>query len=213
MNFCINAEDLSKTISYRLQRDNTWLRCHNTNVVQEADFVTNERQAIINLLIEDIEIPNGDRHYTINPSMGIEYGNRTQLHYTVYCYRDIFPERPTQEQLENTLLAGNDINRNALILKTDGLFYLVSPFEIQGNDPDIVYQFASFPPNGGLVGPAIQDENFEEYTMNHFLTGMSFWLQHLQTKEVHFTEDSFIGEGLDDLLNIINELETLRNNF
>jgi hypothetical protein len=194
MKFCINIEDPLQSICYRLQLDNSWQSCDDPTVLSLNDFTSIDRQVILNRQIADEKITINNKEYTINSNseLGIDFFAMKDLHYEVYCFRELYPALPIRQQLEQTILNGDDTKNNTLILKTDGQFYLVRPEQIlfQKVDPSFVYQFGGFIAGNGYVGSKINDEKFYSYTKDLFRTGMCHWENHLVKKKLHEQSDN-----------------------
>ena len=214
MKFCINIEDPHQSICYRLQLDNSWQPCNDPTVLSQNDFTTPDRQVVLDRQIANEKITINNKKYTINSDseLGIDFFAMEDLHYEVYCFRELYPALPIRKQLEQTLLNGDDTKNNTLILKTDGLFYLVRPEQIlfQKVDPNIVYQFEGFRAENGYVGSGINDPRFDSYTEDYFRTGMHYWRDHLVKKKLHEQSDNHEGSTMDDLLDIYSELERIK---
>lgn len=214
MKFCINIEDPYRSISYRLQLDNSWYPCSNPTLLSQNDFTSSDRQIILDRQITNEKIMINDKEYIINSDseLGIDFLLMEGLNYKIYCFRELYPTPPLRKQLEQTLLNGDDTINNTLILKTDGLFYLVRPEQIlfKKIDPNIVCQFEGFRARKNYVGPGINDEDFDSYTEDFFRTGMRYWRDHLVKKNLHEQCDNHEGVTMDDLLEIYTELEKTR---
>ena len=210
MKFCINLEQSPQNNIYRLQKDESWELCKNPKIINPNDFIAEDKDTIINLQTHDRIILIGDQQHIINDSGG--FYNDGFLFYTVYGFREAYPNPPVQKQLESILINGNDYKNNTLILDTEGIFKLIDE-EPAYRDPNIVLQFAGFDANNGYVGPSIEDDDFENDMLKYFSTAMHFWRNHLINKELHISEEQNNLETIDDLLDIYDELLEIEIKF
>lgn len=215
MKFCLNIEDYT-SMNYRLQSDNTWRSCDDNRVIQKGDFVTQERDEILALQVENQKITIDNVEFTIANTDGVFFNDMLDLSYAVYGFRDEYPNPPERNQMEKILLEGDDKTDNILLLKTDGIFHLVSPDEIiEKRDPEIVAQFECFQAGTKYVGTSIKENesDFENYILEYFTTAIHYWRNHLVRKLMHEHIDIHEGETTDDLLDIYIELKSIKNSY
>lgn len=216
MNFCLNIENFNKNIIYRLKNDLTWKICKNPTEIAQNDFVTSDREAILKLQVSDEKIVINDTEYIINSTGGLTLSvTNNKLEYSVYIFRDNYPQLPEINQLKETLLNGDDSRGNSLVLKTDGKFYLLNPKEIflKKQDPEIVYEHKRFIAKLGNVGKSIDNKKLDNYTNDIFNISMHYWRNHLKNKVIHIRladlDDNERME-IDKLQDIYTELNKLK---
>ncbi|TDK45559.1 hypothetical protein [Algoriphagus formosus] len=215
MIYCLNIEDPLESICYRLDNNREWQPCEDPTALGQNDFRTNNRIEILDLQVEDESITIEGKVYKINSTDGVDVLAMEDLSYSVYGFREDYPNPPQRKQLEQVLREGDDSVFNTLVLKSDGQFCLINPEEIIFNkiDPEIIYQFEGFVGGNGYVGPTIEDDNFDDYILDFFRTGIHYWRDHLTKKELHQQSDTFEGNDIDDLLDIYSDLERIKNNY
>lgn len=211
MKYTLNIEwDFNINI-FRLNKQEKWAVCSNSALLSSVDYASTDPNEIIKKQIKDINVTIDGEEFEIEPELGSELGNKKQLHYVVYGFRQVYPSPPDENQLLNLLLNGNDSVKNILVLKTDGLFYLLSQTQISDNvkDPDYVVRCNAFMPNRGFVGPTIDDDEIRKYVQNLFKTAIYHWLKHLKDKELDdLMEIEF--ESTDQIPEIVELFEELR---
>lgn len=215
MRYTINIESAFRTNTFRLNKKNQWVRCSNLSAINEGDYVTTNRMDVIGLLKKDISIEIENTKFIIEPEMGTEYGNEKQLHYEIYGFRYDYPQPPGEKQLKDLLIAGDDSVRNSLVLKTDGLFYLLKTEllpDIPAN-PDIVLQYESFQSGNGYVGNSVGSD--ESYIKNLYRIGINYWLNHLRYKILHdFSEVEILqADPAPAIVELFEELQQLKLNW
>lgn len=217
MKYTINIESAYRSNVFRLDNNNKWFRCDNIASINENDRVFINHIDVVSVLKTDLNLELEGAEYEIESGMGTELGNERQLHYEVYGFRHSYPNPPDENQLLNLLLGGDDMVRNVLVLKTDGLFYLLNAYQILDYpvNPDYVVQFEGFQPNNGYVGNSINDNNIRYYVQNLFRIGIFHWVNHLKYKILHDQADIEIrhNDQVPEILELFDELHQIQQNW
>lgn len=211
MRYTINIESAHRTNIFRLTKNGLWKRCRDVTKIDTEDYVSSNRVDIQGLLKENISIEVDGQEYEIHPEDGTELGNEKELHYELYGFRYQYPAPPSENQLLNVLINGDDSTRNTLVLKTDGWFYLLldGDFTNVPSNPQYVVQLEGFQPYNGYVGNAIQNTKLRNYVQNLFRIGVFHWVNHLKFKILHDFADIEIHDS-DQIPTILNLFEELR---
>jgi hypothetical protein len=213
MLYSLNIESGLFTNNFRLQNDKQWLKCLNPKVISTKDYNSSNPIDIINLQIKDIQITINSEVFDIQSEDGLELMDETQLNYSVYGFRKVYPKSPDANQLEQLLTNGNDTQRNILVLKTDGLFYLLTQNQILDgiSNPEYVLQFEAFQPGNNYVGLTTN----RDYTQDLYKKSIYHWKKHLIDKELHdFAEIVLSSENkLPAILDLFDELNVIKNNW
>ncbi len=215
MKFCLNIYSIHTAISLRLQKDFNWAKCNNPTILSPNDFFTEDAIEILNRQEMDYNVTWEGKTYNINSEMGIDFFSDKVAYYEVYCLRNSYPLPPERAQLENILLNGDDSLDNILILGVNGKFGLIQPQDLipYKRDANIVFQNECYIAGNGYVGPAINDEKFENYILDVFRTNLYFWKEHLRTMKTHYQDDRNKGVDIDDLLDIYDELRIINQQY
>lgn len=217
MRYTINIESADRGNIFRLNQNNLWVRCPDITKINNGDYYTTNRIDLVRLLKKDIELVIDGNKYEIHPEMGTELGNENQLHYEIYGFRQAYPAAPDENQLMNLLINGNDTIRNILVLKTDGIFYLLQQQQIldYAANPEYVVQYEGFQPNNGYVGNSINDNHIRDYVQNIFRVGIFHWINHLKFKILHDQAEIIIKphDQVPEILELFDELHQIQTNW
>lgn len=218
MKYAINIESSFGTNVFRLNNLNVWTICGNSSLLNPTDYQTSNPSDIIDKQVRDLYININGEDFEIESDMGSVVGDETQLYYTVYGFRQNYPNPPDANQLEQLLLNGNNAVKNTLVLKTDGQFYLLSQNQIidDARNPEYVVQCEGFHPHKGYVGPSINDNNIRNYVQNLFKVAIYHWVKHLKDKELHDFMEIILNPHKDhvpEIIDLFSELNEIRNNW
>jgi len=217
MRYTINLESSYRTHNFRLSQNKYWISCDNVTKLNNSDYFTPLQSTIIGLQERNIVLTIDNKKFEVHPEMGTELGNENQLHYEIYGFRQMYPTPPNENQLMNLLLAGNDDVRNILILKTDGIFYLVQQHQIldYASNPEYVVQFEGFQPGNRYVGNSINNNNIRNYVQNLFRIAVFHWINHLKLKILHDHADIQIQshDQVPEILSMFDELYQIEINW
>ena len=215
MRYTLNIESVYRTNKFRLNQNRDWLKCDDVYVLKQQDFYTTNRIDVVNMQKRGIKLSIDKQDFEVHPEMGTELNNENQLHYEIYGFRQRYPSAPSENQLLELLLNGDDKIRNVLILKIDGLFYLLQQDQLLKNksNPGYVLQFEGFQPNNGYVGDTINDNR--NYVQNLFRIGIFHWVNHLRLKILHDQAEIIIREEnqVPEIFELFNELHQIQNNW
>jgi hypothetical protein len=210
MRYTINIESARKTNVFRRNSSFVWNRCAKVSVLNANDYYSINPTDIIELQERDLKITIDQNEFEVESEMGSWFGDETQLHYHIYGFRQNYPTPPQENQLLNLLLNGDDSIRNILVLKTDGIFYLLQQNQILDyvSNPEYVLQFEGFQPNNGYVGATINNNSIRDYVQNIFKTSIRHWIKHLRDKELHDHADIVFDnkDQVDDILELFDKL-------
>lgn len=218
MRFAINIESGYGTNVFRLNNQNIWTVCNNSSLLINTDYQTINPNDIISKQERDLTLKIDGEEFEIESELGTELGNENQLHYSVYGFRQNYPNPPDENQLMQLLLSGNDSVRNILVLKTDGQFYLLSQSQIidYASNPEYVVQCEGFQPNNGYVGSSINDNGVRNYVQNLFKVAVYHWVKHLKDKELHDFMEIVLNPDEDhipEIIDLFGELEEIKNKW
>jgi hypothetical protein len=218
MKFAINIESGYGTNVFRLNNQNVWIICNNSSLLNSTDYQTSNPSDIISKQERDLILKINGEDFEIEPDLGTELGNEKQLHYSVYGFRQNYPNPPDENQLLQLLLSGNDAVRNVLVLKTDGQFYLLSQSQIIDyvSNPEYVMQCEGFQPHNGYVGSSINNNKIRNYVQNLFKVAVYHWVKHLKDKELHDFMDIILNPDEDhipEIIDLFSELDEIKNKW
>ena len=218
MKFAINIESGFGTNVFRLNNQNEWIICSNSSLLNTTDYQTSNLIDIINKQERDLTLQINGVDFEVDPDLGIVSGNENQLCYSVYGFRQNYPNPPCENQLLQLLLGGNDEVRNTLVLKTDGQFYLLSQNQIIDyvSNPEYVVQCEGFQPQNGYVGSSINNNNVRNYVQNLFKIALYYWVKHLKDKELHDFMDIILEpeeDHIPEIIDFFSELEQIKTNW
>jgi hypothetical protein len=217
MKYTLNIESGLSTKIFRLNNQQEWIECSNSSLLNTNDYSTTVTNDIVNKQKRDLTITINSEEFEIEPELGTEFGNENQLHYVVYGFRQNYPKPPDENQLLQLLLNGNDSVRNILVLKTDGLFYLLSQNQILDyvSNPEYVVQCEGFQPGNGFVGPTINDNNIRNYVQNLYREAVYHWVKHLKDKELHDSMEIILNpsDQVPEIIDLFQQLEQIKTNW
>lgn len=201
--------ELKGESDYRLQRDGTWRRLDQDNhALLDSDFQTSSPSEVTNRTPYGNQIELEGTVYKVSPTVGliseVLCGSST-------AYRREFPDSvPSKEQLRAVIATGDDEHANSLILNLQGQFELRRrpPFDINKNDPTVVFRYETFAPGNDYVGlEAAQDETHID---DMFCSSLGGWLVHLTTGQTRAYSDMRSNESSEQLQ---KEIEGLRSSW
>lgn len=215
MKFTINIESGYSTNVFRLNNQNAWTICKDSSLLNPTDYQTSNPNDIIIKQKRDLTLTINGKDFEIEPDLGSELGNESQLNYSVYGFRQNYPTPPDENQLKELLLSGNDAVRNILVLKTDGKFYLLSQSQIieYVSNPEYVVQCEGFQPHNGYVGSSLNNNKIRNYVQNLFKVAVYHWVKHLKDKELHDFMDIILNSQEDhipEIIDLFGELEGIK---
>ncbi|MBI3519257.1 MAG: hypothetical protein HY062_07855 [Bacteroidetes bacterium] len=217
MKYTLNIESSYRSNIFRLTQNKYWAPCADVTVINEDDYCTTNRIDIVSQQRRNVKITIDSGNFEIHPEMGTELGNENQLHYEIYGFRQTYPTPPDENQLMDLLINGNDDVRNILILKTDGIFYLLQQHQIldYASNPEYVVQFEGFQASNGYVGSSINDNHIRNYVQNLFRIGIFHWVNHLKFKILHDQADIQIhpNDQVPEILALFDELHQIQTNW
>lgn len=217
MKYTINIESSLESQVFRLNNELVWQRCNNTSILNETDFQTLDAEHIISLQKQNIKLTIEGQEFEVESETGSWDLDETQLHYHIYGFRENFPTPPDENQLLNLLENGDDSVRNTLVLKTDGLFYLLQQNQILHDvkNPYYVLQFPIFQAHQDYVGQSIRNDGNRNYVQNIFKTSIEYWIKHLTENELHnMAEIDFDSDDqVEGIITLFGELNQIRNNW
>lgn len=217
MRYTLNIESVYRTNKFRLNQNREWLKCDDVYVLKQKDFYTTNRIDVVNMQKRGIKLSIDKQDFEVHPEMGTELGNESQLHYEIYGFRQRYPSAPNENQLLELLLNGDDRIRNVLVLKIDGLFYLLQQDQLLKNksNPGYVLQFEGFQPNKGFVGEAIDNNEIRNYVQNLFRIAVYHWVNHLKLKILHDQAEIIIKphDQVPEILELFDELHQIQTNW
>lgn len=114
-------------------------------------------------------------------NLKVDYG----LHFVIYGFSNEYPNKPDIAQLTTVLNRGINTLNDILVLKTNGLFCLISPFKFNFSftDPEIVYQY-----DRTYIRNEERKETQEfstEFIKEMYKLGLVYWKKHISEKELH----------------------------
>lgn len=211
--YFINLQSWELSNDFRHSTHAGWSLCNNSSIIASQDKVFTEKQLIVDLQVNDIQLQINGHSFDIQSPASDVFPDRNELAYYIYGFRESYPCPPTLAQLRNVLENGDDANENTLLLKTDGLFYLINPSTIIHTilEPGWVLEFNKFNAGDGVAGkPACKI-----MTMNIFKMAIDKWKNHLLYKELHLCKNVNWRslKQRNELINTHTDLDSIKYNW
>ncbi len=66
MAYCLDLVDTLDSIRFRLSSENTWLICENPDILETNYLISDDKQQLIDLKVEDLQIEINGNQYNVN---------------------------------------------------------------------------------------------------------------------------------------------------
>ena len=215
MKYCLNIQDGSGELTWRLQKDSTWEFCRTNNVISDNDFFTQDKQIISELQKKsNIVFALGDEKYICNSDGSQEQNFTNELAYTVYGFSEEYPLPPSFEQMKEVLSNRNRFAEGFLVLKTDGTFHVITRADWEEITKyaliDIVCRLAHIPKRKFRVLSLNSQLHFNKRELNHcYKIAMNSWRNFVKNKEIGDDIDLYDNLIVEEVNKVHEELLTL----
>lgn len=216
MKCCIDLVSHADDTHLRLQKDGTWVRCPQPYRLLPGDYTSTDRKEIIDFQKSDRPIMLDGHHRLVFPTGKYHTDEDMDLYYDLYGFHDTFPINPSKQQLDALFAGPRSSEQRALVLKTDGLFYLVDEeilYTLE-NDPELVVMFNMPEGNADYAAPVPFSKWTEDPLLPYYILGVDYWLLQLLIKRLHrFCNRGTEFVDVDDLLEALIRLRDLERNW
>lgn len=212
MKYCLNIQDGSGELTWRLQKDSTWQFCQNNAIISDNDLTTQDEQIIFDLQkTTNLVFTVGDKKYICNPDGNKMEGFSDVLMYTVYGYCEEYPKPPSFEQLKEALSNRERLTEGFLVLKTDGKFYVATRIDwkkmTEFASIDLVCRLAHMPKRKLQILQLERRHYFNKRELNDFYKiAMNSWRNFVKNKEIGDDIDLYDDLIVDDVNKVYAEL-------